>query len=488
MAGSAVTEERSPVRTGFGRRYPPLLVAACAAAALASAANIPAFAQEAAQGGAYGGPLRDRSTLIGDWGGVRDDLSAWGITVLPSLTGFYEGPTAGNVDHTFDLGAKGEVLLNVDGGKLGLWDGFGVRVHGEYNVGTTPGEVGGTTIPNSTAMTYPVQNQPGGDFSSVYVTQRFGPSFTLLAGKTNMFDFYASGHKFSGGRGVGLFWNTAFVGPPSGIVPVAAFGAMGVYKVNPLSFTLMVYDPTDALNYTGFESPFSAGVTLRGSMDVSSNLLGVPRTDSFMAAISSEKGTDFESLPDLSKFANPAFRAALIKAFITQALWGQDAENYLPPELRAETTEKRGRWWVGYSFEQTLWQSQTEPSKSWGLFGQAAWSDGNPNSLQWSALGGIGGTSPLPGRLDDRFGVGVFYEGYSNILKRHLYPLITLGDEYGAEMFYNLAITKGFRLTADLQVIAPAIKAQTVEPAIVNPTVANNSTVVFVGLRGQVRF
>ena len=134
-------------------------------------------------------------------------------------------------------------------------------MHGEYNVGTTPGYVGGTTIPNNTAMTFPVQNQPGGDFSSVYVSQRFGPNFTLLAGKTNMFDFYASGHKFSGGRGVESFWNTAFVGPPSGIVPVAAFGAMGIYKINPLSFTLMVYDPTDAINYTGFESPFSAGVT-----------------------------------------------------------------------------------------------------------------------------------------------------------------------------------------------------------------------------------
>jgi porin len=464
------------------------LMAACAAAALSSPTTGPLRAQEAAPGASYGGDLPDRSTLTGDWGGLRDDLAARGITVLPSLSGFYEGPTDGSVDHVFDLGGKGDLFLNVDGGKLGLWDGFALTVHGEANFGTTPGEVGGTTIPNNTAMSFPVQNQPGGDLSSVYVSQRFGANFTLLAGKTNMFDFYASGHKFSGGRGVESFWNTAFVGPPSGIVPVAAFGAMGIYKINPFSFTLMVYDPTDAINYTGFENPFSAGVNVRGSMDVSSAPFGLPRTDTFMAAISSEKGTDFESLPDLSKFNNPVFRAALIKAFITRALWGQDAQIDLPPELRSETTEKRGRYWIGYSFEQTLWQSSTEPSKSWGLFGQAATSDGNPNSLKWSALGGIGGTSPLPGRVDDRFGIGAFYYGYSNVLKQHLSPLITLGDEYGAEMFYNFAVTKWFRLTADLQVIAPAIKAQTVEPALVNPTVANNSTVVFVGLRGEVKF
>jgi len=464
------------------------LIVPLAASLLASALGAPALAQQATSGNSYGGDLLDRSTLTGDWGGVRDDLASRGITVLPSVTGFYEGPVAGNADHVFDLGGKGDLFLNVDGAKLGLWDGFGLTVHGETNFGTTPGEVGGTTIPNNTAMTFPTQSEPGGDLSSVYVSQRFGSNLTLLAGKTNMFDFYASGHQFSGGRGVDSFWNTAFVGPPSGIVPVAAFGAMGIYKISPLSFTLMVYDPTDALNRTGFESPFSEGVNVRGSMDVSSAPFGLPRTDTFMTAISSEPGTDFESLPDLSKFNNPLFRAAIVNAFVTRALWGQDDQTSLPPGLQSETTEKRGRYWAGYSFEQTLWQSQTEPSRSWGLFGQTAMSDGNPNSLKWSALGGIGGTSPLPGRLNDRFGVGVFYYAYSDILKQHLTPLITLGDEYGAEAFYNVAVTKWFRLTADVQVIAPAIKAETVEPALINPTVANNSTVVFLGLRGEVRF
>jgi porin len=478
----------SMVRAGLHYRRSLPLMSAYAAAALASAANSPSFAQEAALGGAYGGSLQDRSTLTGDWGGTRDDLAARGITVLPSLTGFYQGPTAGNVDHTFDLGGKGDLFLNVDGGKLGLWDGFGIQVHGEYNFGTTPGSVGGTTVPNNTAMTFPVQNEPGGDLTSVFLTQRIGPNFTLLAGKMNTFDFYASGKKFTGGDGINSFWNIMFVGPPSGMVPVAAFGATAVYKMDPLTFTLMVYDPTDALNRTGFDNPFSQGVTGRGSIDLSSNPFGLPRTDSLMAAISDEKGTDFESLPDLSKFASPAFKASVIKAFITKAMFGQDAQTYLPPELQSETTQKRGRWWVGYAFEQTLWQSQTDPSRSWGLFGQVGVSDGNPNSLKWSALGGVGGTSPLPGRQDDKFGVGALYYSYSNVLKQHLYPLITLGDEYGMEMFYNFAITKWFRVTADLQVIAPAIKAQTVEPAIVNPTVANNSTVVFVGLRGQVRF
>jgi porin len=470
--------------------YRILVTAACTVAVLASTLFVdPLHAQQAPSASLYGGPLLDRSTLTGNWGGARDDLAAQGITITPSVTQFYQGPTAGNTDQQFEYGGKAEAFLNIDFTKLGLWNGFAMQVHGEYNFGKTPGAtVGGTTIPNNTAMSFPYENKAGGDLTSVYFSQRFGSNFTLLAGKINIFDLYASGQKFNGGRGIESFWNTAFVGPPTGIVPVAMFGAIGILKINPLTFTLMVYDPTDALNHTGFEDPFSAGVTVKGSVELSSKLFGLPRKDNISVAISSEKGTDFTTLPDLGKFANTAdFRNALIQALITRAMWGQDARIYLPPQMLLSSSppsEKRGRYWVGYSFEQTLWQSPANPTKAWGLFGQVAFSDGNPNMWKWSALGGVGGTSPLPGRPNDKFGVGVFYYGYANELKQHLDPLITLGDEYGAELFYNFAITKWFRVTADLQVIAPAIKSQLIAPQ----TTANNPTVVLLGLRAQVTF
>jgi hypothetical protein len=65
---------------------------------------------------------------------------------------------------------------------------------------------------------------------------------------------------------------------------------------------------------------------------------------------------------------------------------------------------------------------------------------------------------------------------------------VKLGDEYGAELFYNFALTKWFRVTADVQVIAPAINAQVNSPSPGNPMVVNNSTVVLLGLRAQVSF
>ena len=253
----------------------------------------------------------------------------------------------------------------------------------------------------------------------------------------------------------------------------------------------IVEEPQPLLNL--FEDPFGDGVTVRGSIDLSSQLFGFARKDTVSASASSEEGTDFTTLPNFGKFVNSplntsAFRSSLISALIDRNLFSQNPQVSLPSGLLSSPSQKHGRYYFSYAFEQTLWQSQDDPTNSYGLFGQTGFSDGNPNALQWSALGGIGGTGLLPGRTNDKFGVGFFYYGYSNELKQHLDPLITLGDEYGGELFYNFAVTRWFLLTADVQVLAPAVKAQITGGPLNNPAVANNSTVVLLGLRGQVRF
>jgi porin len=478
MAGSW-SEESGGV---LEQTVPPPRRALLAAAVLASLTAAPVGAQQAPPAGTSNrGALADRSTLTGDWGGARDELARRGISVRSSLTQFYQGVIAGNAGRDFDYGGRADLFLDIDGARAGLWDGFSIHVLGEFNYGRTPGVVGGTTIPNSMAMSFPYENETGGDLTSVFFSQRFGSNFTLMAGKMSMVDFYARGHRFSGGRGVEGFWHTAFVAPPSGMVPLAAFGAIGVLKLDPVSVTAMVYDPTDALNGTGLEDPFSNGVTFRGSVDVSSRLFNLPRTDSFSFAISSEPGPDFASSPGLAGSLTAEQWTDLVQRLTTGALWGQRTR---VPGLE----EKRGRYWFGYSFEQTLWQDPGDPARAWGLFGQVGLSDGNPNSYRWEVLGGVGGASPLPGRPHDRFGAGVFYYGYSGDLKRLLEPVVTLRDEYGAEVFYNYAITPWMRMTANAQFISPAITARMDTPQIGTTTRISNPTVALLGLRLQIIF
>lgn len=187
------------------------------ALAVATFLHSPILMAQSPSPSTYGGLLSERSTLTGDWGGARDELAARGITIAPSITQFYQGPTAGNAPHVFEYGGKAETFIDVDGAKLGLWDGFGIHVKGEFNYGRTPGTIGGTTVPNNVAMTIPYQNKDGGDFTSAYISQRFGSNFMLLAGKINIVDLYGAAQRFNGGRGIERFQNFALVAPPERI-------------------------------------------------------------------------------------------------------------------------------------------------------------------------------------------------------------------------------------------------------------------------------
>lgn len=72
----------------------------------------------------------------------------------------------------------------------------------------------------------------------------------------------------------------------------------------------MIHDPIDALNRKGFENPFSQGVNSRGTADLSSRPLGLPRTDRLMFAVSSEPGPHFSSGLNLSDLETPEARTA----------------------------------------------------------------------------------------------------------------------------------------------------------------------------------
>ncbi|MGZ3432260.1 MAG: carbohydrate porin, partial [Isosphaeraceae bacterium] len=74
----------------------------------------------------------------------------------------------------------------------------------------------------------------------------------------------------------------------------------------------------------------------------------------------------------------------------------------------------------------------------------------------WFLNVGAGGTSPLPGRTADSFGVGYYYLGTSSVLRETLRPVSPIGNEQGFELYYNAAITSWFTLTADIQAIDPA--------------------------------
>ena len=125
----------------------------------------------------------------------------------------------------------------------------------------------------------------------------------------------------------------------------------------------------------------------------------------------------------------------------------------LPP-----TTLVRGSWWIDYRFDQALWVDPTDETRSWGVFGDAGISDGNPNPIHWSVILGVGGSSPIPNRKLDTFGIAYYYMGLSDDFKNVVRPIVPVRDERGLELFYNVAVTPWFHVTPDLQVITPILE------------------------------
>jgi porin len=384
-----------------------------------------------------------RDTLTGDWGGARPWLNEHGITFKPRLTQFYQGMTSGDGKHDFQYGAKADVLLNSNLSKLGTWKGLSLTVHTEYNFGNSVNALGGTLVPVNTALQFPgIKGGDAFDVTSVYFTQTFGTSVSLLLGKIDMIDLYSS-KIFMGGAGIDAFWNTYFAAPPSGTVPPSLLGAALTVRTKPATFGLWIYDPRNAQNRSGFEHLFADGVTFRGSVTFPVSIAGRSGHQGFVGLYSTQNGTDLNSLEDI----------------------------LFPPY--PPITLKEHRHYFSYSFDQYLYQSKNKPKEGVGLFGQIGISDGNPNKLYWSALVGVGSTGLIPGRSRDNWGVGYYYAVPSPLLKSSLASVIRIQNEQGTEVFYNFALTPWLALGADLQIIQPGLK---------------NDTAVFPGLRTVIRF
>jgi porin len=119
-------------------------------------------------------------------------------------------------------------------------------------------------------------------------------------------------------------------------------------------------------------------------------------------------------------------------------------------------TQRSGSWVVTYGFDQFLVVDEDTPTNGWGIFGNISLADQTTNPVHWFLNLGAGGSSPLPGRSADSWGVGYYYLATSSVLRQTLGPVAPSGNEQGFELYYNAAITGWFTLSADIQAVDPA--------------------------------
>ena len=422
----------------------PRALALCCSLALLPAV---ACAQAASATDSYDGPFLTRDHLGGDWFGTRDALKAHGLDLKLEWTEFYYGLADGTPDDDITDGGRVDFFASLDGHKAGLWPGLFVNVHGEFRYGDVSTQGGALSAVN-TAMISPASDGDIFAFTNVTVTQAFSERVLLTVGKFSTLDLYEK--NFIGGRGVEGFMNLNFVAPPiaARTVPLSTLGAIvSVLDDKGRSlFNIGVLDARSPSTSSGFDGLAADEVTVTADYSFYTKFGGLDGTHNLSATWSS------------------------IDAF---SLDGSDFI-HLPAAPVAIPTRKEDSWQVTYLYEQFLCQDAADPKKGWGVFGLVGVSDGNPNPIEWNAAVGLGVKGIGDIRPNDRAGLGLFYLGLSGDVRSTLSPIVPISDEYGAELYYDCAVTRWFRLAGDVQVIRPAV--------------SQNDTAIYAGLRGRLIF
>ena len=375
-----------------------------------------------------------QSYLLGDGKGFRQNLVDNGLSFNLEYTSIYQGSDAGS-DDTFKYSGKVDAFINLDSGKLGLWEGGGFRTHFEYGHGNGASFLGGTLFPVNVMQLTPLGSHEKVVATSLYLTQKFGEKYTLMLGKINAIDLLAS-NPFFGGWGTQRFMHLAFVAPPSGLVPPVIMGGILSIQTKPVSWTIMVFDPEDRTNSYNLKGMFDDGINTSVTGNYATTMSGRKTSFSMTATYSTKNG------PDLSIY---------------------------PSDLA--TTTEDGSYNVGIQLMHNL--KETDEG-AWGTYLRVAIADGNPNTIQNSLVGGIGGQALFFDRPQDHFGLGYYYYNFSDYLKNTGDPSIDIPKEYGMEIFYNLEITPWLHITGDIQ--------------YVNPADTQYKEDVVVGLRSNIKF
>jgi porin len=392
------------------------------------------WAGEASAAKSYSGDFWSRSTLTGDWGGSRNDLAVKGITFDINLTQTGMSNISGGKNQGWEYSGRGDITLNIDTGKIGLWPGGFLTIETEGNYNRSVNLDSGAMSPVNTNQIFPTTGSDQLNIPNVSLMQFFSHYIGVFVGKLATITSHSGDmNEFAHGKGDTQFLNLAFNFNPtvSLTVPYSTLSA-GVIVLptkNPAEaiINMMAYDGNGEAESSGFDTVFKGNTNY---------------------AIEGRMRTDFFGLTG---------HQLVGVTYSTRNFSSLDQSLEIIIE-NGNIEKKDNSWSFHYNFDQYLYEPKKGSGQGIGIFGRFGASDGNPNPVHYFYSLGIGGKGLL-GRPLDQFGIGYYYMDISNpkftgpIAEREF-----LRDEYGVEAYYNFAITPWMKLTPDIQVIRPAQK------------------------------
>jgi len=367
--------------------------------------------------------------LTGDWGGLRTQMANKGVTFDISLTQTYQGVVGGGLDKGWQYGGRENVTVNFDTQKMGLWPGGFLNIEGEGQYGEFVGaRQTGSILPANVNAMFPEPGTANFDLIAFNYTQFLCPNFGVFLGKL---DTIVNGdmNAFAHGKGNEGFLNTNFAFNPimAVTVPYSTLGAGFIILPtgDPKEFVITgsVIDTQGRPDSCGSDTLFEGGTTYAAEGRYTTHFFNLTGHQLLGGVYSDTLYTSLDN------------RLA----------------NLIIPGLPIQTHS--GSYAVYYNFDQYVYQPDPKADKGWGVFGRIGGSDGQANPMHWTFSGGIGGKGVIPGRDEDRVGLGYYYIVAS---KARTLETLNFGDSEGAELFYEFAITPAIRFTPDIQFLKPS--------------------------------
>ena len=169
----------------MAHKFNCFLLLILSAVAIIMAAPIPSGAQESTPD--YSGNLWTRSTLTGDWGCARTELAKKGVTFKSTVTQIYQGNfTDGKDGDTYwRYSGSADYEMNMDFGKLGLWQGGFLKVRGMTGFRNSINSKAGSILPVNSDALFPTPDGKDSALTDLLFMQFLSRNFGLLVGKMN---------------------------------------------------------------------------------------------------------------------------------------------------------------------------------------------------------------------------------------------------------------------------------------------------------------
>ena len=408
-----------------------------------------------------------RTQLSGDWGGTRIYLARHGLFFDLYSTSAYQDVASGGLKTGSAFIQNTQLSINIDTGRAGLWSSGLLHITLESRYGSSlPQETltVGSTVPQYTGLAFP------GPFfwhdvlpTEYFLVQSVAPKFSVLLGKINVLTIcdqtlFGNSYKYE-------FANLNFNKNPMALnfYNTTSWSAVGVWTPSKkLLVAAGVFDPNSQANNfdkSAFDRVDVYGTAifsyrigdLPGQTWAQFNWTNKPKIDLGTPFRQMTSGTNPQAVDVL--LGIPSSRALPINFNSTSWLTIENFSQYLfVKDHSAAIAEKVG---------------SGQPLRGIGVFGRIGYAPEETNTVTRDESAALLANGLSDYRPDDSFGVGIYHNGISRLLKDDIARLTgatgTLKNENGLEIFYDFAITPAIRLIPSYQHIWNPLTAALVQ-------------------------